>query len=316
MRLSGLLLLSLLLIFGCSGTDDASLSGAAATPRLILVTGATGTQGGAVARELLSRGFAVRALTRSPEKPAARALADLGADIVQGSYDDADALAAAMQGVWGAFLLTDWWEHGVEREVEHGRILVDAAKAAQVKHVVFTSVANADRDTGVPHFDSKYEIEQYLRHSELDYSIIRPVSFMNNWLWRKAEFLSGEIREPYDPDTRHQWIAARDIGFFAGEAFAKAEQWRGRAIDIAGDAMTLRELSAVLSEVSGRPVEYQRMTWGEYARDNNDQALKMAQWFDGVGYSVDVAALREQYPNLMSARDFLAELDWSGEPND
>lgn len=316
MRLLGLLFVSIFLVVGCSGSDDGSSSGAAAPRQLILVTGATGTQGGAVARELLSRGFAVRALTRSPDKPAAQALAGLGADIFQGSYEDRDALAAAMQGAWGAFLLTDWWEHGVEREIQHGRMLVNAAKTAGVQHVVFTSVANADRDTGVPHFDSKYEIEQYIRHSELNYSIIRPVSFMNNWLWRKKEFLSGEFIEPYDPDNRHQWIAARDIGFFAGEAFENHEQWRGRAIDIAGDAMTLRELSSLLSEVLERPVEYKRISWGEYARDNNDEALKMAQWFDGVGYSVDVASLREQYPNLTSAREFLAELDWSGEPND
>lgn len=309
-------LLSWLLVLGCTGTDESPPDASAAPAKLVLVTGATGTQGGAVARELLSRGFAVRALTRNPGKPAARALADLGADVVRGDYDDSASLAAAMRDAWGAFLVTDWWEHGVEREIEHGRILIDAARAAGVEYVVFTSVANADRDTGVPHFDSKYEIEQYLRHSDLDYSVIRPVSFMNNWQWRKEEFMSGVVREPYAPGTRHQWIAARDIAFFVGEAFSSPEEWEGRAIDIAGDAMTIAEFTSLVAEVLQRPVEYRRMSWGEYAQANNDEALKMAQWFDGVGYSVDVASLRERYPNLTTAREFLADMDWGGVSND
>ena len=313
MRLLFVSIAALLAMTGCAGKDDA---GTGAGPQVVLVTGATGTQGGAVARELLERGFAVRALTRSPDKPAAQALAGQGAEVVAGNYDDADSINAALDGVHGLFLLTDWWEHGVAREVEHGKRLVDAAVEAQVQHVVFTSVANADRGTGVPHFDSKYEIEQYLRHSGLGYTIIRPVSFMDNWLRRRAEFEAGAISEPYDPATKHQWIAASDIGFFAGEAFSKPDEWLGRAVDIAGDQMSYAELAALLSDILQRPVAYERLRWGEFARNSNEELMAMAQWFDGVGYSVDVAALRSQYPGLITAREFLTGLNWSGEADE
>lgn len=314
------ILVALLVVFiaasGCSGPAVTDPVATAAEPRLILVTGATGTQGGAVARELLKRGFAVRALTRSPDKPAARALAGLGAEVVQGDFDDSASVAAAMKGVYGVFLLTDWWEHGVEREIEHGTSLVDSAVAANVNHVVFTSVASADKATGVPHFDSKYTIEQYLRESGLGYSIVRPVSFMNNWLWRKDKFMAGTIGEPYDPDLRHQWIAATDIGFFAGEAFAKPDEWLGRAEDIAGDEMTYSDFAKLLSDVLQRPVTYRRMNWDEYAEENNAEVMQMARWFESEGYSVDVAGLRNRYSELTTARDFLTSLSWAGETNE
>lgn len=307
------LAVALMIFCGCAVGVAPAAEQASADQRsgtLILVTGATGTQGGAVARELLGRGYAVRGLTRSPDKPRALALAKLGAEMVAGSYDDPDSLAAAMAGVHGVFAVTAWWEHGVETEVVHGRALVDAARAADVEHFVYTSVAGADENTGVPHFDSKYAIEQYLAQSGLTWSVVRPVSFMDNWPRRREEFLSGRFVDPGEPNQVHQWIAASDIAFFVAEAFDNPGPWAMHALDIAGDEMTLAEFANLLSVVLDRPVRQEQNSWADYEAANGAELTIMHRWFDSEGYSVDVPALRERYPQLETAETFLREMDW------
>ena len=127
---------------------------------LILVTGATGQQGGAVARELLAKGAKVRAMTRHPESPKAIELKKLGAEIVQGDLDDAASLERALKGVWGAFAVQNTWEAGVEREEEQGKRFAELAKKAGVHHFVYASVQSADKKTGIPHFDNKARVEE------------------------------------------------------------------------------------------------------------------------------------------------------------
>ncbi len=278
--------------------------------RLILVTGATGTQGGAVARELLARGYRVRGLTRNPGKPKAVALAALGVQMVQGSFDDPASLEAAMAGTYGVFAVTEWRQNGVDKEIVHGRALVDAAGAAGVRHFVYTSVAGADEQTGVPHFDSKYVVEQYLAQSGLAWSVVRPVSFMDNWEWDREDFLAGRFVDPGEPDQRNQWIAAADIAFFVGEALDNPQEWNGRALDIAGDGMTLAEFAALLSVVLDRPVEYVQVSWADYESAAGEELTIMYRWFASDGYSVDIDALRERYPNLTSAEEFLRAMEW------
>lgn len=140
-----------LLAVACSKSETPTPDAA----KIVLVTGATGTQGGAVARELVDRGYAVRGLTRNPDSERATALTELGIEVVKGDFDDAASLNVAMEGVYGVFAVTNYWEHGFDREVAHGKQLVDAAEKAGIKHFVFTSVAGADAGTGLPHFESR-----------------------------------------------------------------------------------------------------------------------------------------------------------------
>jgi uncharacterized protein YbjT (DUF2867 family) len=305
--------LAVVVLMGCIALS-ALPAPAGASPqkkaKLILVTGATGTQGGAVARELLDRGYAVRAMTRSPGKPRAQALASAGATLVQADFDDPHSLREAMDGAYGVFAVTKWRGVGVEQEVVHARALVDAAAAAGVRHFVYTSVSGANRNTGVPHFDSKYRVEQYLAASDLTWSVVRPVSFMNNWKWRSQEFLDGRFVDPGPPEQIHQWIAASDIGFFVGEAFDNPDTWAGRAEDIAGDAMTLSEFAALLTKVLERPVRHVQISWADYERASGEELAIMHRWFAEAGYGVDVAALRARYPELISAAEFLRAMDW------
>lgn len=302
-----LLLATTMANIGCEGEPGKADSAAP----LILVTGATGTQGGAVARELVDRGYRVRGLTRDPSKPAAQALQALGVQVVQGDFEDSDSLRAAMDGVYGVFAVTRWRGVGVEREVVHARALVDAAVAADVEHFVYTSVAGANQNTGIPHFDSKYVVEQYLAKSGLSWSVVRPVSFMNNWNWRREEFLGGRFVDPGPPDQVHQWIAAADIGFFVGEAFDNPDAWAGRAEDIAGEEMTLTEFAALLSRILDRPVRHEQISWADYAAANGAELTIMHRWFASDGYGVDIAALRKRYPDLVTAEAYLRSLDWA-----
>src|SRR6267142_6760974 len=148
----------------------------------ILVTGATGQQGGAVARELLARKHTVRAMTRNPESDAAQALARQGAEVVKGDLNDAASLRRALQGAWGVFAVQNTWEAGVEGEEVQGKRIAELARKAGVQHYVYTSVGSAHRRTGIPHFENKARIEETVRGLGFpSYTILRPVFFMENW---------------------------------------------------------------------------------------------------------------------------------------
>ena len=308
MRHFVLFFLVVTIAWGCSDSGQDTSAGIA--DRVILVTGATGTQGGAVARELLDRGYPVRGLTRNTESDRARAMTRLGVEMVRGDFDDSASLAAAMEGVYGAFAVTDFWEHGYDTEVRHGVQLVDAALAADVQHFVFTSVAGADENTGIPHFDSKAEIEVHLRDSGIDFSIVRPVEFMDNVRYRSEITVSGTFSDPRDPGRSHQWIAARDIGFFVGEAFDNPDEWIGRTLEIAGDQLTIAEFVDVLSRAVGDEIQYRQVTWSDFREQNGEETAAMVRWFDESGYDADVSSLRSRYPNLLTYEEYLQTLDW------
>ena len=276
--------------------------------RVILVTGATGTQGGAVARELLKRGYVVRAMTRSPDGEEAQALAELGAEPVYGDFDDVASVAAAMEGVDGVFAVTLFWVSGFEGEIEHGKMLIDLADSTGVPQLVLTSVASADEDTGIPHFESKWQVEQHLHQSALHWTVIRPVEFMDNWRWSVEEFRDGVMVDPRESGSSHQWIAASDIGFFVAEAFDHPDEWKGVTLEIAGDELTVGELQALLSEAFGRQVVHVQPDWETFEAEAGEEIALMYRWFVDPGYSVDVEGLRERYPNLTTVPEFLAEL--------
>lgn len=145
---------------------------------IILVTGATGQQGGAVARKLLSRKHKVRVMTRKPNGETAKALAKLGAEIIQGDLDDAASLERAVQGVWGVFAVQNTWEAGVEQEELQGKRIAEIAKKAGVYHYVYSSVGSAHCKTGIPHFDNKWRVEETVRGLGFSsHTILRPVFF-------------------------------------------------------------------------------------------------------------------------------------------
>jgi uncharacterized protein YbjT (DUF2867 family) len=274
-----------------------------------LVTGASGRQGGAVARHLLQEGWRVRALTRDAGKPVARELAELGAQIVVGDMDEPDSLAGPLEGAWGVFGVQNFWEVGYDREVAEGQNLVDHAWSAGVKHFVYSSVGGAERKTGLSHFESKWLIEEHLRASSMPATVLRPVFFMENLLGSRDEIKQGTWSFGLPPETRLQMIAVSDIGAFAALAFAQPREWVGRALELAGDELTGPETCEKLSAALGREVRYNPIPLPEITRQNPDFG-KMLQWFVDFGYKTDLPALRLLYPQLKRLEDWLPTVSW------
>ena len=279
--------------------------------RTILVSGATGQQGGAVARELLERGFGVRALTRDPEKPAAQELAERGAEVVRGDLEDRSSLERVLEGVHGVFSVQNFWEAGYEREVRQGTQLADAAKEAGVSHLVYSSVGSAHRQTGLSHFESKWEVEEHVRGSGVPYTILRPVFFMQNWeIFGRDQILGGTLAQPLDPDKFLQMLAAEDIGVFVTMAFDNPDEWIGREVDLGGDEMTMREIAGTFSRVIGREVSYFQVPWDQFEQAAGEEAYRMYRWFNDYGYEADIAALRELHPGLITFEQYLRTHGW------
>lgn len=285
-----------------------------ATDRTILVTGATGRQGGAIARELLQHGHSVRAMTRKPESDAARALAELGAEVVVGNLDDADSLRRALDGVWGVLSVQNWFEAGAAGEEEQGKRLARLAREAGVQHFVYQSVGSAHRSTGIPHFDSKWRIEETVRALGFpSYTILRPVFFMENLLGSgfKPGIDRGILAIALRPETRLQMIAVSDIGLFGLRAFEDPVGMNGREIDIAGDACTGPEMAAALSRITGREIRFHQVPL-EDARSRGEDYARMMEWFDTVGYEADIAGLEEEFGiELTRFEKWAAEQDWT-----
>ncbi len=261
-----------------------------AEQRTVLVSGATGQQGGAVARELLTRGYSVRALTRKPDSEKARELAALGATIVRGDLDDEASLRPALKGVWGAFAVQNTWEAGVEKEEEQGKRFARIAKEEGVQHFVYTSVGSAHEKTGIPHFDNKFRVEETIQSLGFpSFVILRPAFFFENWLspWFKPYIDQGNVAVALKPETKLQMIAVEDIGKYGAWAFDNAEKLNGRAIDIAGDSLTMPETAKAIATATGKKVGFYKVPIEEVRKASEDFAL-MLEWFDAKGYSAKI----------------------------
>ncbi len=265
----------------------------------VLVTGATGKQGGHLVRELLARGHAVRAMTRNPESSAAAALAERGVTIVAGDFDDQGSLERASRGVDTVFAMSTPFEGGDKKETREGINIVRAAATVGVKHLVYTSVAGADRATGIPHFDSKFEVEKEIRRSGVPFTIVAPVFFMENFLaeWMAPGIATGSIALALPATRRLQQIALSDIAQFTALVIERRESFLGKRIDIASDELTLTTAAAAISEVSGRHIKYTALPIDTLRQLNEDMA-RMFEWFDHVGYDADVVGLRSLYPEV------------------
>ena len=263
---------------------------------LVLVTGATGHQGGAVARELIAQGVKVRAMTRKPDGEAAQALRKLGAEVVAGDFDDEASLKNALKGAWGAFSVQNTWEVGVEREEDQGKRFTKIAKDAGIRHFVYTSVGSAHRETGIPHFENKWRIEQTVKAVGFpSWTVIRPVFFMENLAgpWFLPGIQEGKLAVGMEPTTPLQMIAVADIGKYGAWAFTDHEELNGLAIDIAGDELTMPQAAAILTKATKHPVEFVQLPLAEVRKFSEDYAA-MLEWFVDVGYDVHIASTAER----------------------
>ena len=267
--------------------------------KLVFVTGATGNQGGAVARALLAGGHQVRALTRSLDSPKAMKLREAGAELVKGDFDNVQGLREAATGADAVFAMGTPFGGGVDVEIRQAKALVDAAKAAGVPHLVYSSVSDADRGTGIPHFDSKYEVEKHVTSLGFPYTIIAPVFFMDNFFFPHIleGIKEGTLAQQLPPDKPLQVIPLEEIGRFASLVIDRREPFLGRRINIASDELSGTGMASALGEVLGRPVSYRELPL-EDLRAQSDDMARMYDWFNRVGYTVDLMALRKDYPEV------------------
>jgi uncharacterized protein YbjT (DUF2867 family) len=161
-------------------------------------------------------------------------------------------------------------------------------------------VASADQRTGIPHFDCKFQIEERLRGTGMHFTIVRPVFFMDNWLGMQRQIEEGTLALPLSPATRLQMIAVDDVGGIVATAFEHPGKWQGRVFEAAGDELSMSEVSQALSRASGREVRYQQVPWDEFESQASREVAIMYRWFEDVGYRVDISAVRQEYPKLMS----------------
>ena len=280
--------------------------------KIISVTGATGQQGGAVARKLLADGWKVRALTRDTSKPAAQQLKALGAELVAGDMDNRAELDAAFEGAYGVFSVQNFWlpNVGFEGEIRQGKNVADAAKAAGIQHFVYSSVGAAQRGMGQKHFESKWIIEQQIHSLDIPYTILRPAAFFENFNWERAYILNGTFNAiGLRPEKERQLIAVEDVAAFAALAFADSKQYLGQTIELAGDALTESQIADTFAKVIGRPVNL-AMPSGGPGRRSDEEMTAMFNFFNGEAYNADIPALRKLHPGLLTFEQYLRKNGW------
>lgn len=281
--------------------------------KTIVVVGATGLQGRAVTAHLLAGGRRVRAVTRDPDAPAARALAQAGAELVRAEMDDLASLVTAAEGAYGLFSVQPTVGSpgtpagfSAEDEVRWGRNVADAAHAAGVRHLVYASLAGAGRhDTEKLPVNTvnKWRIEQHITRLGLPATFLRPVSFMENYTG--GYYLrDGALATAFDPDVPQQIMAVDDVGVFAALAFDQPGEWIGRAVDLAGDELTPRRIAAAVSAAIGRSLPSVQIPIEEIARIGEDFAYAYT-WLNERGYRADVAFARALHPGLMNLDTWL-----------
>jgi len=286
-----------------------------AASSVIVVAGATGRQGGAVARALREAGWGVRALTRSPDSKAARALAATGADVVHADMSDRASLDRAFAGAYGVFSVQNPAISGVEGEVRQGKNVADAAHAAQLQHVVYGSAGTGAPGTGIGWWDSKLAIEDHMRALGLPLTIVRPLAFMELMTdrdfyppvstWHLMPKLAGGA-------TPIPWIAVADVAAVAALAFAEPERYVGSDLKLAAELRSLDECRELYAEVMGRrPRRFPMPEW-LFNRVASRDLTTMWRWLGASPPPGDSDTLRAIRPEALTVREWLRRRSASG----
>jgi len=275
---------------------------------LVLVTGATGQQGGGAARALLARGFRVRALVRDPGGDRAAALRDLGVEVVGGDLGDRSSLEAAARGARGVFSVQPSEgqpEYGLapDDEARFGRNVADAARAAGVSHLVYSSMAGLEPGTGVGHFESKWQIEQYIRSLGVPFTIVRPAAFFELLTQPLFYSVPGVLSFFYPPEHRIPWIAAADIGALAAATFATPGDFVGRTLELAGEVLSGPEVATAIGRATGRSLSY--AAFPEGALRGNPALERVIAAATRLRVELDLASLRALHPGLQTCAAWL-----------
>ncbi len=276
--------------------------------KTIFVTGATGNQGGAVLRYLVSSGFRVKALLRNPSSEAGKKLVQPNVDIISGDLNDPQTYQHHLDQVDAVFCNLSF-KHGVEKELNQGINLVNSAKEKKVKHFLYSSVIGCDANTGIPHWESKFKIENHLKASGMDFTIIRPTSLYENLLIPEVSkrIKKGKLVLPTNGDKEQQFISADDIGKISTAIFSDPGKYAGKTITVAAEQMNGTQLAAVLSKALGKTITYQKLPMIITRLVMGKDLAKMFRWINenDALFVKDVPAIRNEFPGMLSLEDWV-----------
>jgi len=276
--------------------------------RVVAVTGATGRQGGAVAGHLLSAGWRVRAITRNPDGPAARALAAAGADVIRADMTNREQLVRAFRDAYGVYSVQNFMPGGVEAEITQGRNVADAAEATGVQHVVYGSAGPRATDTGIASWNSKLTVQAHIRALGLPLTVLRPMAFME--LMSDKDFYPPVSTWSLMPKLMGQdrplgWICTHDLGAIAARAFAEPDRFVGVELDLAGDVQSIAQCRQIWHDVFGRsPRRFPMPVW-MFRRFAGSDLITMWRWLSTAEVQFDPTPTRELLPTALTVREWL-----------
>ena len=276
---------------------------------VVLVTGGTGSQGGATVTHLLAaKKVRVRVLTRNLESPKAKSLAARGVELVRGDFEDVASLRTALAGVSAAFSVQQWTEKGgTAAEELNGKRFADAVKASGSPHLVYSSAEGVERKSGLGHYESKWAIEQHIRDLGLPATILRPVGFMDALgvpAVQRGMYL-GMFRANWGVSYRVQFVATYDIGWFAARALEVPERYAGRVIPLAGDELNVADIIRTFKTVTGHKPWVAPIPAFVAKRMMPKEFADMFRWIREEGFEADIAQVRHEYPQLLTFAGWL-----------
>ena len=276
--------------------------------KTIFVTGATGIQGGAVAASLIKNGFTIKVLTRNVDSVKAQNLQKLNVELIKGDLNDLNTYRNHLKDVDGIFSVQTF-ENGIDKEIKQGIDLSNLAKEYGVNHFLYSSVAGADLNTGIPHFESKYKIENYIKQLGLPYTIIRPNSLFENFLIPQVRnrILKGKLSSPINRIKTQQFISAVDIGEISADIFLNKDRYLGKTITIGSEEMDMQQVAATFSEVLGKEISYQKFPMLIVRFVMGKDFYNMFKWInenDAV-FIKDLELFKKENPNLLSLKQWI-----------
>ena len=278
--------------------------------RSFFVTGATGNQGGAVVRSLLNKGCKVKALTRNANSPAARVLKKLNADIVQGDLNNPSSYKEHLKEIDGIFCVLTY-ENGIRKEINQGKELANLAKSYNVGHFLYSSVIGADLQTGIPHWESKWEIENHIKHLNLPHTIIRPAALFENFLIPavKKRILKGILPSPLAKEVIQLFVSSYDIGNISTLIFLSPDQYAEKTILLSVEEISQENIASVFSNVLGQEIKYQKMPMVLTRLLMGRDLYKMFKWYNENYKSLikNQTAFHKVFPNMLNLREWVKQ---------
>ena len=276
--------------------------------KTIFVTGGTGNQGGAVARNLLQQGFTVKVLTRNINSTNAQNLKKLDIELVKGDLNNADSYREHLKDLYGVFSVQTF-ENGIEEEINQGIKLATVAKEVGVKHFLYSSVIGADLNTNVPHIESKFKIENHIKQIRLPFTIIRPTSLYENFLIPQVRkgILKGKLVQPINRDTIQQYVASEDIGKAAAKIFQNIDLYLSKTMPLATEQLSTQEVADIFSHVLNKKIEYQKLPVLITRLFLGKNLYKMFKWInEKSSFQIeDLELTHKEFPNLVNLKSWI-----------